>query len=323
MKKMARTSMALLCMIVLILPQTAFAARLLVPGGQVIGMALEDESVRVAGFHGQLGAAAKSAGLQVGDQLLEIDGAKIRTPEDVPAALQKSDGSVTLTVRRGQKERQIKCCPAATEDGPKLGVFLKKGVTGIGTVTWYDPENGTFGALGHGVNTPAGKLLKLVKGTVYDARVLTVKKGQVGDPGQLMGSVTDGKILGDLSANTLQGVFGKIQKKSVMEPLPAAQADQIRTGSATILSTVEGDCPREYSVEILKIYPTAGKTGRNMLLKVTDPALLEATGGIVQGMSGSPIIQDGKLVGAVTHVLVNDPTMGYGIFIENMLDAAA
>ena len=323
MKKLGMRIAAFLLLLVLTLPQQVDAARLLIPGGQVIGMSLEDESVSVAGFDEDLGAAAKSAGLQVGDQILKIGKTQIRCPEDVRSALKVTDGTVILTVRRGQRERQVEFCPAATKNGPKLGVFLKKGVTGIGTVTWYDPQSDAFGALGHGVNTPAGKLLKLEKGSVYDVQVLSVKKGKIGDPGQLMAAVTSGKQLGGISQNASQGVFGKMEKRSHLEPMPTAKVSQIREGEAKILSTVQGVAPREYSVEILKIYPNADHTGRNMLLKVTDPVLLETTGGIVQGMSGSPIIQDGKLVGAVTHVLVNDPTTGYGIFIENMLDAAA
>ena len=158
---------------------------------------------------------------------------------------------------------------------------------------------------------------------MYDIQVLGVKKGRMGDPGQLMGALAGGQLVGSIQKNRTQGVFGTVEKQSTLEPLPVAETNQIREGEATILSTVDGTTTREYSVEILKIYPNAHRTDRNMLLKVTDPALLEATGGIVQGMSGSPIIQDGKLIGAVTHVLVNDPTTGYGIFIENMLDAAA
>jgi stage IV sporulation protein B len=323
MKKLGIRITALLFLIVITLPQTADAARLLIPGGQVIGMALEDDSVCVTGFDDTLGAAAKSAGLQVGDQILMVDQTPVKCPEDIRTALSKNDGTVVLAVRRGKSERQIKFCPAATKNGPKLGLYLKQGVTGIGTVTWYDPQNGKFGALGHGVNTPAGTLLKLKKGSVYEAQVLSVKKGCIGDPGQLMGAVTSGKLSGSISQNASQGVFGIMEKRSSLEPMPTAQIADIHEGSAKILSTVNGSSPREYSVEILKIYPNADRAGRNMLLKVTDPVLLATTGGIVQGMSGSPIIQDGKLVGAVTHVLVNDPTTGYGIFIENMLDAAA
>ena len=323
MKKMGMNIAAFLLLIGLVIPQWADAARLLIPGGQVIGMALEDDSVTVAGFDEKLGQAAKAAGLQIGDQILKIDKTPVHCREDVRSALSESNGTVSLTVRRGKAQRQLTFCPKATAQGPKLGVLLKQGVTGIGTVTFYDPDNGSFGALGHGVNTPAGKLLKLEKGAVYSAQVYSVKKGKIGDPGQLMGALTDSTQLGTLKQNTVQGVFGKLEKQSYLEPMPAAEASQIREGEAKILSTVDGTSPREYSVEIVKIYPNADRSGRNMLLKVTDPALLETTGGIVQGMSGSPIIQDGKLIGAVTHVLVNDPTMGYGIFIENMLDAAA
>ena len=322
MKKMA-FSMAFIFLLIWALPQSVEAARLLIPGGQVIGMALEDQSVSVAGFDEKLGAAAKSAGLQTGDQILKVNDTPITCPEDIRLALSKSDGSVALTVRRGQRQRQIRFCPAATEKGPKLGVYLKRGITGIGTVTWYDPQSGKFGALGHGVNTPAGKLLQLEKGNVYDTQVVSVKKGCIGQPGQLMGTISGSQTVGAIRKNVQQGVFGTMENKFRLEPMPTAENGQIREGSATIYSTVEGCVPREYSVEILKIYPSASQSGRNMLLKVTDPALLATTGGIVQGMSGSPIIQDGKLVGAVTHVLVNDPTTGYGIFIENMLDAAA
>ena len=323
MKKLGIRVTAFLFLLISILPQVAGATRLLIPGGQVIGMVLEDGTVSIAGFDETLGAAARSAGLQVGDQILKIGSTPVTCQEDIRTALSNNDGIVTLTVCRNGREQQFRFCPAATKNGPKLGVYLKRGVTGIGTVTWYDPDSGAFGALGHGVNTPAGKLLKMDKGSIYDAAVFSVKKGRIGQPGQLMGSVTDGKALGNISVNTVQGVFGKMERRSFLEPMPTAEPKQIRQGAAKILSTVDGTASREYSVEILKIYPNADQTGRNMLLKVTDPDLLATTGGIVQGMSGSPIIQDGKLIGAVTHVLVNDPTTGYGIFIENMLDAAA
>ena len=163
----------------------------------------------------------------------------------------------------------------------------------------------------------------MVAGTVYAAEVLSVKTGKAGAPGQLKGGINAATPLGKLWRNTARGVFGKSDSGWQGEALPVADRASIKTGHATILSTVEGDRVREYSVEILKLYPDAQETGRNMLIRITDPALLQITGGIVQGMSGSPIIQNGKLIGAVTHVLVNDPTTGYGIFIETMLDAAA
>ena len=172
------------------------------------------------------------------------------------------------------------------------------------------------------LSDPGGGLLPLKSGILFPSSVASVKKGKAGDPGQLRGSAQPETVLGTLEKNTPQGVFGSCGKAFSGTPLPVADFSEVKTGPATIRSTVEGDSVREYSVEILKIYPKDRSDCRNFLLKVTDPDLLKATGGIVQGMSGSPIIQDGKLVGAVTHVLVNDPAMGYGIFIENMLEAA-
>ena len=303
--------------------QSVSAATLLIPVGEVIGLQLKDDRVTIESFDAELGAAAQAAGLEVGDEILTIDDKPIHCAEDIRQALKQSDGDVHLQIRRGRQTRQLELSPVVTKDGPKLGVLLKEGITGIGTVTYYDPQSGTFGALGHGVNDPDGELVVMSQGLAYAAQVDTVRKGRAGEPGQLMGAVTDPEPLAQLSKNTPQGVFGSGSLLFRGDPLPAASASEIRTGPATIRSTVQNGTVREYSVEILKIYPGSGADGRNMVLRITDPALLEATGGIVQGMSGSPIIQDGKLVGAVTHVLVNDPTTGYGIFIENMLDAAA
>ena len=176
--------------------------------------------------------------------------------------------------------------------------------------------------MGHGGSDGKGKLLPMTEGQAYEASVLAVERGRAGKPGQLKGSADAGDSCGKLRRNTAQGVFGIARQGWTGEPLPVAEYGEIQTGSAVIRSTVDEKGPREYSVEILKIYPEDRADCRNLLIRITDPQLLEVTGGIVQGMSGSPIIQDGKLVGAVTHVLVNDPTRGYGIFIENMLDAA-
>jgi stage IV sporulation protein B len=320
MKKLTKLTALALCF--WLLPIHANAKEL-VPVGQVVGLQLRDHTVTVAAFDENWGAAAKEAGIRVGDQILTIDGKAISCSEDVRKALEKSDGTVILTVNRDGKEKEYSICPQITETGPKLGIYLRQGITGIGTVTYYDPDTGAFGTLGHGVNGTDGKLLQLTSGNAYSARVLSVRKGRSGEPGQLMGSVESTEPIGKLTANTDRGVFGITQTGWEAEAVDIAPSGEVYTGAATIRSTVSGNTVREYSVEILKIYPKSRQNGRNLLLRVTDPALLEATGGIVQGMSGSPIIQDGKLIGAVTHVLVNDPTTGYGIFIENMLDAAA
>lgn len=305
-----------------LLTTTALAAEELVPVGEVIGLELSTGSVTVAAFDDTL-HAGRDAGLQIGDTILSIDDTDIGSAEDVRRALNCSDGSVDVTVSRSGQEKTIHLEPAITSEGPRLGVYLRQGITGIGTVTWYDPDTDTFGTLGHGVNDGKGNLLQMTSGKIYPAAVISVQKGTVGNPGQLKGVLESGRLLGTISGNTSKGVFGTAPDAWEGEAIPVAACSDIHTGDATIRSTISGGTPRDYSVEILKIYPRSRADGRNLLLKVTDPALLEATGGIVQGMSGSPIIQDGQIIGAVTHVLVNDPTTGYGIFIENMLDAAS
>ena len=320
MKKISKITIVLLLCINLLAIQVF--GRELVAVGQVVGLELSDNSVTVVDFDMELGEAAQKAGLCVGDQITGIDGKTIRCTEDVRQALQCSKGSICLKLLRQGKIQEVKLAPEITADGPKLGVFLKQGVTGIGTVTWFDPETGLFGTLGHGVNTGAGELVKMVSGTAYRARVAAVIKGQVGHPGQLQGALSGKNVLGSLLGNTAQGVFGITEKGWEGQKMQVASAEEVKVGPATIRSTIEGDTVREYSVEILKIYPKTRASGRNLMIRITDPDLLATTGGIVQGMSGSPIIQNGKLIGAVTHVLVNDPTTGYGIFIENMLEAA-
>ena len=322
MKKMGNCVLAVaLCLS--LLPLDAMAADYLIPVGQVVGLELRNDTVSVAAFDELLGSVAKNAGLQIGDEIIDIDGKTIDDAEDVRLALERSDGQVRLRIKRDEKERELCLTPQITTDGPRLGVYLRQGITGIGTVTWYDPESGAFGTLGHGVNDAHGDLVEMTSGKAYPASVLSVKRGKCGEPGQLRGGVDGQEALGDLEKNTQRGVFGSADEGWSGQTMEVASCDEIRTGAATIRSTINGKEVREYSVEIVKIYPEKRQEGRNMLIRVTDPNLLETTGGIVQGMSGSPIIQDGKLVGAVTHVLVNDPTTGYGIFIENMLDAAA
>ena len=320
-KGFSRAGFLILCFCVLSMGVSA--AQMLVPGGQVVGLELADNTVTVAAFDETLSAPAREAGLKVGDRILTIDGKAIHTAQDVRQALLCSEGTVELRVQRGQKTTPIRFAPTITGDGPKLGAFLKQGVTGVGTITWYDPDTGVFGTLGHGVNNSRGELLKMVSGNAYRAAVVSVRKGTCGEPGQLMGALKESQPLGILYKNTDRGVFGKSETGWSGEPLPIGKTEDVHTGKATIRSTIQGEQMQEYSVEILKVYANSGPSGRNILLRITDSRLLDTTGGIVQGMSGSPIIQDGKLVGAVTHVLVNDPTTGYGIFIENMLDAAA
>ena len=304
------------------LPLSAQAAELLIPVGRIIGLQLGSDSITVAAYDDALGEAARSAGLKIGDEILAIDGNPVNSAQEVRTILNDCGDAVRIKVRRGTRESTVTVTPKRTEDGPRLGVYLRQGIAGIGTVTFYDPETGTFGTLGHGVSDARGDLLRMTGGNAYEAEILSVKKGKSGDPGQLKGTAEGAEIFGTLLRNTPQGVFGTTKQGWKGEPLPVAEYDDIAAGPAFIRCQVGGEGVQEYSVEILKIYPEEREDGRNFLIRVTDAQLLAATGGIVQGMSGSPICQNGKIVGAVTHVLVNEPTMGYGIFIENMLKAA-
>ena len=317
------SSIALSMVLFAALPLQARAAELLVPVGRIIGLQLRNDTITVAAYDDVLGENARSAGLKIGDEIVKIDSTQITCAEDIRSALDNCAGTVKLTVRRGNKLSTLNMTPRQTSDGVRLGVYLRQGIAGIGTVTFYDPDTGKFGTLGHGVSDAKGSLLNMTRGNAYEATILSVKKGKCGEPGQLKGSAEGVNTFGTLLRNTPQGVFGITKQGWKGEPIPVADYEEITTGPAAIRCQVCGDSVQEYSVEILKIYPESRSDGRNFLIKVTDPKLLETTGGIVQGMSGSPILQNGRLVGAVTHVLVNDPTTGYGIYIENMLDAAA
>jgi len=307
--------------LILFLPLSAEAARL-VPVGALVGIQVRSEAVTVVAFDELLGGGAREAGVKIGDRLLEVNGRRIREASDVTDALGSGE-SVPLTLIRGSIKIETEVPLQQTDRGPKLGLYLRQGISGIGTVTWYDPDSGAFGALGHGVSGSDGVVVPLWDGAVFDADLTDLCPGKPGEPGQLRGETSAELRRGKLFRNTPQGVFGTADRPWEGEPLETASYEEIRQGGAIIRTTVSGAGPRDHEIEILKIYPRDRADGRNFLIRITDPDLLQTTGGIIQGMSGSPIIQDGKLVGAVTHVLVNDPTRGYGIFIENMLDAAS
>ena len=316
MKQVMRAAAALVLAAVLICP--VGAARTVIPGGNTIGLHLQTDGVSVVEFYEK---AAENAGLERGDLICAVNGEPVQTVQELTQAVQKTGGRpMRLTVRRGEREFGVTLAAAKTQEGWRLGVFVRDSINGIGTVTYYDPATGQFGALGHGVSD--GKyLLSLRSGEVMPSAVTSVHRGERGEPGTLQGAVRDGSTSGEILENTPQGVFGKMEPMKG-ETVEVAEASEVHTGSAVIRSNVRGTQVEEFSVRIRALYPNE-EADRNLLLEITDPELLELTGGIVQGMSGSPILQNGKLIGAVTHVLIDDPTRGYGIFIENMLDAAA
>ena len=266
MKRMTTRFAASLLTVLLISPSVS-AAELLIPVGQVVGLEIGEDRVTIDGFDSRLGKAARDAGLREGDQIISIDEMRIQNAQDVKLALQRSDGDVDMVITRGKLTKEVELEPMVTEDGPKLGLYLRQGITGVGTVTYYDPETKAFGALGHGVNGKDGELAVMTEGFAYAASVEAVKKGKAGDPGQLIGTLTGKVPIGTLSKNTLQGVFGKADVPFRADALPTAAVSEIQAGPANILSTVQNGTVQEYSVEILKVYPHSSTDGRNMLIK--------------------------------------------------------
>lgn len=311
----------------------AGAGEEVIPLGRAVGIKLFSDGVLVVGLSSietAEGPAApgRTSGLKAGDVITHIDQAEVNTIEEVQKLVaQKRDAPMTLQVRREGADLQLTAQAAQSEAGAyQLGVWLRDSMAGIGTMTFYDPKSGVFAALGHGINdVDTAKLMPLETGSIMEASVSDVKRGRAGEPGELHGEFNLTEDLGELYANTDRGIFGRLDGEQLtrgLEPVEVAARDQVHEGKAVIRSNISGERVEEYSIEITRLYPeTEGET-RNMMIRVTDPRLLDATGGIVQGMSGSPILQDGRLVGAVTHVLVNDSTRGYGILAENMLRAA-
>ena len=298
--------------------------------GNAVGISMEADGALVVGIPEYLGdgapSPARSAGFAVGDIVTHINSKRVCCNEEIRDALTQSSGkSVTVTVTRGKKTVDITVTPHINAEGrAELGLWLRDAVAGIGTVTFYDPETGVYGALGHSVSdTETGILIPLRTGTILKSSVTDVAQGKIGFPGQLHGTFNAENVVGNLVKNSPNGIFGQVLSPEFVsgrEAIPVADIREIHTGPATILSNVSGTEVCEYTVEITRLYSGSEAAGRSMMLTVTDPRLIEQTGGIVQGMSGSPIIQDGKLIGAVTHVLINDPTRGYGLAIEKMLD---
>ena len=296
----------------------------LIPGGMVFGVRFFTEGVLVVGIPESSQSPAYAAGIRVNDVIIKVGGAKISDAEGLSRAVNSSEGKpIEFICRRGDREFSASVTPRLEESGYKSGIWVRDSGAGIGTVTFIDPKTGLFGGLGHGIcDVDTGKPMPLGRGVLLGVNIGGITKGAAGDPGEIRGSFRQEK-LGAVTDNTDRGIFGIYSKipPSLYGELPIAHKDEVRGGAATILCTLEDGKICEYKVELSSIDPTANG-GRCFTVKVTDPALIAQTGGIVQGMSGSPIIQNSKLVGAVTHVLVGDPTRGYGIFIENMLSAA-
>lgn len=309
-----------------------------IPGGQSIGVKLNTLGVLVVGYHqidtphGKI-SPGELAGIQIGDIITKINGEKIEKMSDVAPFVQLSGETKTaldIEVKREKETIQTKLLPLQSKDDTnfKLGLYIRDSAAGIGTMTFYEPKTKKYGALGHVISDMDTKKPIVVEdGQIVRSTVTSIEKGKGGDPGEKHARFSsEHEVIGDISRNSPFGIFGKLKGKienGVMDKaIPVALSHQVKEGQAQILTVVEDDEVELFDIEIVSTVPQKFPATKGIVIKVTDKRLLEKTGGIVQGMSGSPIIQNGKLVGAVTHVFVNDPSSGYGVHIEWMLNEA-
>lgn len=308
------------------------------PGGQSIGVKLNTIGVLVVGHHQVNTQEGKKspgeiAGIKIGDIITEINGTKIEKMSDVAPFVQNAGESgtalnVVINREEGKLSTQLTPLKEKGEESYKLGLYIRDSAAGIGTMTFFHPGSKKYGALGHVISDmDTKKPIVVDDGQIVRSTVTSIEKGSNGDPGEKLARFSsDNEIIGNIKRNSPFGIFGELNrglKNGIMDkPMPIALSHQVKEGPAQILTVVDNDEVQLFDIEIVSTIPQKFPATKGMVIKVTDPKLLEKTGGIVQGMSGSPIIQEGKLVGAVTHVFVNDPTSGYGVHIEWMLNEA-
>lgn len=304
--------------------------RLLVPCGTPFGIKMFTNGVVVVGVadiesEGNMINPAAVAGVRVGDIITAINGEPVTQNSQVAKLIQASGGNpVQLSLKRNDEAITATLTPILSDADAsyKGGMWVRDSTAGIGTVTFYDPNTGAFGGLGHGIcDVDTNELMPLRSGEVVPVTISGIVKGQKGRAGELRGYFSNDIPVGELQSNSEAGVYGELRFSPVsMQAIPVAPKQEVQIGPAQIYTTVDGNSPQSYSIEIESINYQENTKIKNLVVKVTDTQLLNKTGGIVQGMSGSPIVQNGKLVGAVTHVFVNDPTRGYGILAENMVE---
>ncbi|MHB1391762.1 MAG: SpoIVB peptidase [Clostridia bacterium] len=309
-----------------------------VPSGEAIGVKIESKGVLIVGLSsitdakGRKCSPAADAGFEVGDKIMSIDGNQVEKEKDIVDYLnnrQKKDEKIKVTVDRDGNKHDFSVKPVKCEEDNiyRIGLWVRDNIAGVGTMTFYDPESRVFGALGHGItDIDSGVLVDINSGSILKSKIASIQKARKTVPGELVGIFYDNDdAYGVIEKNTSFGIYGKLNNKykaNRTKPVSIGLNSQIKEGSAKILTTLEGNKVEEFEIDIQKVMRQRSSESKSIIIKVTDKELIEKTGGIVQGMSGSPIIQDGKLIGCVTHVLVNDPTRGFGISIEWMLKEA-
>ncbi|HLR34362.1 MAG TPA: SpoIVB peptidase [Tissierellales bacterium] len=307
----------------------------LILGGNSIGVSLNTKGVLVVavtdiiGIDGKNYNPARTAGIKAGDSIIDINGEKVKNAEHVVQLLNDlKDSSIKITIERNGANFVTSVTPVQSlqDNCYRLGIWVRDKTAGIGTLTFYDEKSKNFGALGHGItDIDTGKLLNVRNGKIMDAKIANIEQGKKGEPGEIKGIFYETEnTVGDIKENTNFGIYGKLNdefiKNNRAEALPIGFRDEVKEGKAYILTTINDNKIQKYEIEILKKQQQFSPESKSMVIKITDEKLLNKTGGIVQGMSGSPIIQDDKIIGAVTHVFVNDPTKGYGLYIEWMLE---
>ncbi|MET3289638.1 SpoIVB peptidase [Brevibacillus fluminis] len=309
-----------------------------IPGGQSIGVKLQTSGVLVVGHHlvnngTEKFSPGERSGIHVGDTIIKMNDMYINDMNDVKKLVNEAGAKnepVQMLVVRGKEKLTVNLMPAKDfkDNEYRMGLYIRDSAAGVGTLTFYEPKTGAYGALGHVISdVDTGQAIVVGDGQIVQASVTSIEKGESGNPGEKFARFyNESQVLGNITKNTPFGIFGKMKetpKRSFyQEAIPVALAEQVQEGPAKILTVVDGQRVEEFDIEIVNVVKQHFPATKGMIIRVTDKRLLDKTGGIVQGMSGSPIIQNGKMVGAVTHVFVNDPTSGYGCFIEWMLQDA-
>ncbi|EJT6501939.1 SpoIVB peptidase [Clostridium perfringens] len=305
-------------------------------GGNSVGVRVSTDGVLAVGYsdltigEGEVESPAQNGGIQIGDRLISINGNKIKNSKDLSKKINESKSeNVEILIERNGEEITKNINLSKNADGDyKIGLWVRDSTAGVGTLTFYDKESGKYGAIGHPItDSETEKILSIKNGDLLNSSIISIKKGVKGNPGELRGIFSsDKKPIGNVTGNTQCGIFGSMNTENLKninnKTYKVGWRDEIQPGPAQIITTIDEEGPKLYDIEIVKLAKQDSISTKSMVIKITDERLLEKTGGVVQGMSGSPIIQNDKIIGAVTHVLVNKPEVGYGIYIEWMLKDA-
>ncbi len=299
-----------------------------IPMGNAIGMKLYTDGVLVVGMSEIEGKKPyENSGIKEGDRIVQIDKKAIDNTEDLMEAVNKCSGKeISVKYIRDNTTITTSIKPIKNSGNQyKIGLWVRDAAAGVGTLTFYEPSSGMFGTLGHGIlDVDTSELIKIANGELVTTNILNITKGKKGDPGEIRGTIESGHTIGNINKNTSFGVFGTLNKTPYIniqnnDEIEVALREEIKIEDAQIICELENGKREKYNIKIQKVFLNNNKDNKSMLIKITDEKLLEKTGGIIQGMSGAPIIQNGKFIGAVTHVLVNDPTIGYGVFADIMI----